>query len=59
MDPVDTVMGKSALLSPMPLGGASNLEEQETEEVEETLLVMMNLEEDLLTKSLMVTTSRT
>ena len=58
LDPVDTVMGKSALLSPMPSGGASNLEEQETEEVEETLLVTMNSEEDLPMKSLMVTTSR-
>jgi len=38
---------------------AFNHEEQEMEEVEETLLVMTNLMEDLPTKSPMATTSRT
>jgi hypothetical protein len=59
LDPADTAMSKSVLLSPTPSEGDFNLKEQEEEEVEETLLVMTNSEEDLLTKSLMVTTSRT
>jgi hypothetical protein len=59
LDPVNTATNKSMLLSPTPSGGAFDLKKQEVEEVEETLLVMMNLEEDLPTKSPMVTTSRT
>jgi hypothetical protein len=59
LDPADTATSKSTLLSPTPLGGAFTLEEQEAEEVEETLLATTNLEEDLLTKSPMVITSRT
>jgi hypothetical protein len=57
LDPVDTVMSRSVLLSLTPSEGTFVLKEQEVEE--ETLLVTTNSEEDLLTKSPMATTSRT
>jgi hypothetical protein len=52
-------MSRSVLLLPMHLEDAFDPDKaEEAEEVEETLLVMINSEGDLLTKSLMVTTSR-
>jgi hypothetical protein len=58
--PANTQKGKYVLLSSMPSEDASDPDEQEAEEVEKDLLTMTTTTwmEELLTKSLMATTSR-
>jgi hypothetical protein len=59
LDPANTVMSRSVLLLPMHSEDTFNPDKaEEVKEVEETLLVMINSEGDLLMKSPMVTTSR-